>query len=53
MGKARTDLIKIAEEKEGEHMLTLTDSAVRKFKEFLVKEGIQGNGIRIFLVGGC
>ncbi len=34
-------------------MLTLTDIAIRKFREFLEKEGVPDSGIRIFLVGGC
>jgi Fe-S cluster assembly iron-binding protein IscA len=34
-------------------MLTLTDSAIRKFKEFVEKEGTPGSGVKIFLVGGC
>lgn len=33
-------------------MLTLTDSAIRKFKEFIKKEAIPDSGIRIFLSAG-
>lgn len=33
-------------------MLTLTDSAVKKFKEFVDTRGEVGDGIRIFLMAG-
>jgi Fe-S cluster assembly iron-binding protein IscA len=31
----------------------LTDNAVRKFKEFVEKQGAPDSGIRIFISGGC
>jgi len=39
---------------KGEEMLNLTDSAIRRFKEFLTQENLsnQGMGIRIFASSG-
>lgn len=33
-------------------MVTLTDSAVNKFKEVVSKQGTAGDGVRIFAVPG-
>jgi Fe-S cluster assembly iron-binding protein IscA len=33
-------------------MVSLTDSAVGKFKELVVKQGVAGDGVRIFVVPG-
>lgn len=33
-------------------MLTLTDNAVKKFKEFIEARGSKDDGIRIFLMAG-
>jgi len=33
-------------------MVSLTDSAVRKFKEVVEKQGKEGDGVRIFVVPG-
>jgi Fe-S cluster assembly iron-binding protein IscA len=35
-----------------EGMVSLTDSAVQKFKETLEKQGSAGDGVRIFAVPG-
>ncbi len=34
-------------------MLIITDSAVKKFKEFIEKDGNPDSGIRIFVSAGC
>jgi len=33
-------------------MVTLTDSAVNKFKDVVAKQGAAGDGVRIFVVPG-
>jgi Fe-S cluster assembly iron-binding protein IscA len=33
-------------------MVSLTDSAVRKFKEIVEKDGTSGGGIRLYVVPG-
>jgi Fe-S cluster assembly iron-binding protein IscA len=33
-------------------MVSLTDSAVGKFKEVVTKQGTNGDGVRIFVVPG-
>jgi Fe-S cluster assembly iron-binding protein IscA len=33
-------------------MVSLTDSAVKKFKEVVDKQGTAGDGVRIFVVPG-
>ncbi len=33
-------------------MVSLTDSAIGKFKETVVKQGTAGDGVRIFVVPG-
>lgn len=33
-------------------MVSLTDSAVKRFKEVVSKQGSNGDGVRIFLVPG-
>jgi len=33
-------------------MVSLTDTAVSKFKEVIYKEGAAGDGVRIFVVPG-
>ncbi len=33
-------------------MVSLTDSAVAKFKEVVLKQGTTGDGVRIFVVPG-
>jgi Fe-S cluster assembly iron-binding protein IscA len=33
-------------------MVSLTDSAVKKFKEVIEKQGTAGDGVRIFAVPG-
>ena len=35
-----------------EVMVSLTDSAVNKFKEVVEKQGVAGDGVRIFVVPG-
>lgn len=37
---------------EGGMMLSLTDSAVDKFKEVVNQQGAPGDGVRIFLMPG-
>ena len=33
-------------------MVSLTDSAVKKFKDVVMKQGAAGDGVRIFVVPG-
>jgi Fe-S cluster assembly iron-binding protein IscA len=33
-------------------MVSLTDSAVKRFKDVVTKQGTTGDGVRIFLVPG-
>lgn len=33
-------------------MVSLTDSAVNQFKEVVLKQGVAGDGVRIFVVPG-
>jgi hypothetical protein len=37
---------------EGGEMVSLTDTAVKKFKEVVTQQGGPGDGVRIFLVPG-
>jgi Fe-S cluster assembly iron-binding protein IscA len=42
----------MAEKQLGGSMVSLTESAVKKFKEVVEKQGSAGDGVRIFAVPG-
>jgi hypothetical protein len=41
-----------AKKQQGGDMVSLTDSAVGKFKEVVAQQGADGDGVRIFVVPG-